>query len=99
MLFTWDLQLYKVTLDVKWAYPDRFSNVIPRLGGMHSLMSFVGCIGTLMENSGLSDILSPQFSHIFRRDPFFAIRCQTLFKWKLAPLHLYKYERHCSSRS
>jgi len=61
VLFTCDLQLYKVTLYVKWAYPDRFNDVIPRLGGMHSLMSCVGCIRTLMENSGLSDILNDVF--------------------------------------
>jgi len=64
VLFTCDLQLYKVALDVKWAYPDKFSDVIPRLGGMHSLMSFVGCIGTLMENSGLAEILGEVFGGV-----------------------------------
>ena len=54
VLFTCDLQLYKVELDVKWAYPDQFSNVILRLGGMHSLMSFIGDIGKLMAEAGLS---------------------------------------------
>ena len=39
VLFTCDLQLYKVALHVKWAYPEKFSDVIPRLGGMHFLMS------------------------------------------------------------
>ena len=64
VLFTCDLQLYKVALDVKWAYPERFSDVIPRLGGMHSLMSFIGCIGTLMENSGLEEVLSDVFGGV-----------------------------------
>ena len=27
--------------------------MIPRLGGMHWLMSFIGCVGVLMENRGL----------------------------------------------
>ena len=31
VLFTCDLKLYEVILDVKWAYSDLFSNVIPRL--------------------------------------------------------------------
>jgi hypothetical protein len=52
------LQLYKVALDVKLAYPDRFPDAIPRLRGMHSLMSFVGCIGTLMKSSEIEQILS-----------------------------------------
>ena len=64
VLITCDLQLYKIALDVKWAYPDQFSDVIPRLGGMHSLMSCVGCIGTLMDNSGLSDILNDVFGGV-----------------------------------
>jgi hypothetical protein len=64
VLFTCDLQLYKVALDVKWAYSDRFSDAIPRLGGMHSLMSFVGCIGTLMEDSEIEDILSEAFGGV-----------------------------------
>ena len=29
----------------------------PVVGGMHTLMSFVRCIGTLMTNTGLSDLL------------------------------------------
>ena len=61
VLFTCDLQLYKVALHVKWAYPEKFSDVIPRLGGMHFLMSFIGCIGTLMENTGLEEVLSDVF--------------------------------------
>ena len=43
MVFTCDLQLYRVALRVIWAYPDRFPNVFMRLGGIHSLASFVGC--------------------------------------------------------
>ena len=63
-LITCDLQLYKVALDVKWAYPEWFSKVIPRLGVMQSLMSFVGSIRTLMANSGLSEILNDVFGGV-----------------------------------
>ena len=41
VVFTYDLLLYRVALEVQWTYPERFSNVILRLGGMHSLMSFI----------------------------------------------------------
>ena len=47
-VFTADQQPYRVSLEVQWAHPDLFPNLIPRLGGMHMLMSFVGAIGTLM---------------------------------------------------
>ena len=57
VVFTCDQQLHKVAVDVKWAYPNDFSDVILRLGGMHMLMSFVGAIGSLMAGSGLSEIL------------------------------------------
>ena len=61
VVFTCDLLLYRVALEVHWTYPERFSNVILRLEGMHSLMSFIGPIGTLMADTGLSDIMSSVF--------------------------------------
>ena len=64
VVFTCDRQLYKVAADVKCAYPNDFSNVILRLGGMHMLMSFVGAIGSLMAGSGLSEILSSTFAGV-----------------------------------
>jgi hypothetical protein len=48
----------------KLSYPDQYSDVILRLGGMHSLMSFIGSIGTPMDNSGLSNILSEVFGGV-----------------------------------
>ena len=63
-VFTADQQLYRVAVDVQWAYPDRFPNLILRLGGMHMLMSFVGAIGTLMTETGLSEILKSVFGGV-----------------------------------
>ena len=63
-IFTADQQLYQVVVDITWVYPDLFVNFIPRLGGMHLLMSFIGCIGTLMSNSGLEDIMSAAFGGV-----------------------------------
>ena len=40
------------------------TKMIPRLGGMHWLMSFVGCIGVLMENSGLVPWLECAFAGV-----------------------------------
>lgn len=33
------------------------SNVVVRLGGFHTLMSFMGCIGAIMAGSGLKEVL------------------------------------------
>lgn len=59
--FTCDLQLYRIVVNVKWSYPERFANVILRLDRMHTLMSFVNVIGTLMHGNGLTEILSDVF--------------------------------------
>ena len=59
-IFTADEQLYKVLVDIKWAYPDRFRHFIPCLGGMHLLMNFIGCIGSLIV--GLEEILKKTFA-------------------------------------
>ena len=63
-IFTCDHQLYKLLVDIKWVYPEIFPNFIPRLGGMHLLMSFIGCIGTLMANCSLEEILNKTFSGV-----------------------------------
>ena len=59
VVFTGDLQLYKVAVNILWAYPDQFGNVIMRLGGMHTLMSFVGSI-----DSGLYELLESTFAGV-----------------------------------
>ena len=61
VVFTCDLQLHCVALHVMWTYPDRFPNVIMRLGGMHSLMSFERSIGILMAESGFAEVMSAIF--------------------------------------
>ncbi len=44
--------------------PSEYSDVIIRLGGMHMLMSFAGAIDTLMQGSGLSEILESTFAGV-----------------------------------
>ena len=52
-VFTLDRQLYKVALDVIWSDALRWNHMIPWLGCMHWLMSFIGCVSVLMEKSWL----------------------------------------------
>ena len=61
-VFTADQQLY--TWSDTWSdgkcnvgYPELFVNFIPSFGGMYMLISFVGCVWTLMANSGWEDVL------------------------------------------
>ena len=63
-IFTNDQQLYRVVINVTWTYPERFTHFIPRLGGMHTLMNFVGATGTLMADSGLEDVMKAAFGGV-----------------------------------
>ena len=56
-----DMQLYMVAQQVKWWDPTRFEDVIVRPGAMHIIMSFLGCIGTLMKGSGLDVLVGAAF--------------------------------------
>ena len=61
---TADMQIYKVIMKLKWSDPERWKFFIISPGGMHTLMSFIGCVGTLMKGSGLEEILSAAFSGV-----------------------------------
>ena len=63
-IFTNDQQLYRVAVNITWVYPERFSQLIPSLGGMHTLMSFVGCVGKLMADSGLEEVMKAAFGGV-----------------------------------
>lgn len=66
VVFTADQQLYRIALHVIWENQAMFNNLYLRLGGMHLLMSYVGCIGTLMAESGIVDILSVPFGGVLK---------------------------------
>ena len=57
LVFTCDQQLYRVSLQVLWDDPILSKTIFVRLGGMHFLMSYVGCVGALMKDSGLAEVL------------------------------------------
>ena len=59
-----DLQLYQTACLVQWNDPQRWTNVILHPGMMHTLMSFLGCIGTLMKGSGVHVLMSAAFGCI-----------------------------------
>jgi len=59
-----DQRLYRVTNEIIWNDPNRWEKFISRIGGMHWLMSFVGCIGKLMTNSGLDLLMKSAFASV-----------------------------------
>ena len=61
---TVDLQLYQSMCLVQWSDPEQWSNLILHSGMMHTLMSFLGCIGSLMKASGLEFLISAAFGSI-----------------------------------
>ena len=65
-VFTADQQLYRVAVNIIWMYPELSPEFVLRLGGMHTLMSFVGSVGTLMGNSGLEEVLKAAFGGVTR---------------------------------
>ena len=57
-IITFDQPLYWKGEKMLSATEDVFlKNVVLILGPFHTQMNFLGCVGTLMGNSGLSDIL------------------------------------------
>ena len=62
VVITADQQLYRVAVHIMWENQTLFSNVYLRLGGMHLLMSYIGCVGSLMTGSGLVEVLNVTFA-------------------------------------
>ena len=52
-----DQQLYAIAQQVKWSHPKEFSNHILRLGGFHSMCSFISAVGRLWGDGGLKALL------------------------------------------
>ena len=59
-----DLQLYQTACLVQWNDPLRWTNVILHPGMMHTLMRFLGCVGTVMKASGVDILISAAFAGI-----------------------------------
>lgn len=63
-IFTNAQQLYCVAVNITWVYSEQFMNLISRLGGMHTIMCFIGSVGTLMADSGLEQIMDSTFGGV-----------------------------------
>ena len=63
-IYTNDQQLYAVYCMIMWNVPQSFPEFYGRLGGVHALFSLIGCIGTLMAESGLEQIMASTFAAV-----------------------------------
>ena len=59
-----DLQLYRISCLVQWSDPYRWKSLVLYARMMHTLMSFLGCIGTLMKASGVDVLLTAAFGGV-----------------------------------
>ena len=83
---TLDMQLYILACIIKWSDVEKWKHVVHRCGMMHTLMSFVGCIGP-----GNAKWLA-----IFRwRNALNALYQSPMVKVKLLPLKFYKIVQRC----
>ena len=64
LVLTCDQHIYKIVVDITFHQPELLTGIVVILGGMHFLMDFVGCVGMLMADSGLKDIMSTTFGSV-----------------------------------
>ena len=44
-------------ITIKKKYPERYGNIVVRLGGFHVTVNFMGAVGYLMKGSGIKELL------------------------------------------
>ena len=64
LVITADAAIYKVIVDISFHQPDLLGSMVAVLGGMHLLMDFVACIGTLSTDCGLKEVLTTTFGSV-----------------------------------
>lgn len=63
-ILTADQQLYKLIIDNLWNSPEAFPNFYAIMGGFHIVINIISCIGHLMQDTGLSEILKFAFAGV-----------------------------------
>ena len=62
---TFDQPLWYKAMGIK---AEQHLQIVIRLGGFHTMISFMGCIGMLMRGSGLADLLEEVYSEVTVKD-------------------------------
>ena len=56
-VITFDLAIYVKAKQIQWKIPNKFSDVVIRMGTFHIAFNFLATIGKKFLNSGLEDLL------------------------------------------
>ena len=64
LVLTCDQHIYNIVVDITFHQPELLKGIVVILVGMHFLMYFVGCVGTLVADSGLKEIMSTTFGSV-----------------------------------
>ncbi|CAG9771492.1 unnamed protein product [Ceutorhynchus assimilis] len=57
VIITVDEAIYEIVYGLKKTISEKCKNVIPRMGGFHICLNFLGALGRIMSNSGIEDLL------------------------------------------
>ena len=60
-LITFDMQLYEIACLVRCSDLERWSPVVLMSGMMHTLVSYIDCIGYLMKSTGLEELIGASY--------------------------------------
>lgn len=64
LVITADAAIFKIIVDISFHQPNLMGDMVALLGGMHFLMDFVACIGTLTTDCGLKEVLCTTFGSV-----------------------------------
>ena len=56
-VITGDQPVYEILMNIKKKYPERYGNILMRLGGFHVAVNFMGAVGYLMKGCGIQELL------------------------------------------
>ena len=56
-VITVDAAIYMKAKEIQWRMPDKFKDIIIRMGGFHMALNFMAVIGKLYSGSGLKELL------------------------------------------
>ena len=56
IVVVFDQALYAKAADITWKHSERFKSIVLRLGGFHTIVTFLGILGKRFQDAGLRDI-------------------------------------------
>ena len=54
---TFDLAIYMKAKEIQWRHPEKFDDIVVRMGGFHIAHNYLAVIGKMFRDSGLLDLI------------------------------------------